>query len=105
MQLHMDSVTHICIWKYRCVFFIWMGLLFFYKRSKRKMVKLYCASTDERYLSYEETGDMTLISESNNWALLSIMFCSSFMAIYLEQKYKWASKSRGSLCQMGRRYQ
>ncbi len=36
---------------------------------------------------------MTLISEGNNWALLSIMFFSSFIAIYLEQKYKWAAKS------------
>ena len=61
------------------------------------MVKLYCASTDERDLSYEETKDMTLISESNNWALLSIMFCSSFIAIYLEQKYKWAAKISGAI--------
>ena len=40
---------------------------------------------------------MTLISESNNWALLSIMFFSSFIAIYLEQKYKWASKITGAI--------
>jgi uncharacterized membrane protein len=40
---------------------------------------------------------MTLISESNNWALLSIMFFSSFLAIYLEQKYKWAAKVTGAI--------
>ena len=40
---------------------------------------------------------MTLISESNNWALLSIMFFSSFIAIYLEQKYKWAAKFTGAI--------
>ena len=40
---------------------------------------------------------MTLISESNNWALLSIMFFSSFIAIYLEQKYKWAAKITGAI--------
>lgn len=40
---------------------------------------------------------MTLISESNNWALLSIMFFSSFLAIYLEQKYKWAAKISGAI--------
>ncbi len=40
---------------------------------------------------------MTLISESNNWALLSIMFFSSFIAIYLEQKYKWAAKVTGAI--------
>ena len=40
---------------------------------------------------------MVLISESNNWALLSIMFFSSFIAIYLEQKYKWASKISGAV--------
>lgn len=40
---------------------------------------------------------MTLISEGNNWALLSVMFCSSFIAIYLEQKYKWAAKMSGAI--------
>ncbi|MBQ6129755.1 MAG: DUF819 family protein, partial [Lachnospiraceae bacterium] len=40
---------------------------------------------------------MTLISENNNWALLSIMFFSSFLAIYLEQKYKWAAKLSGAV--------
>ncbi len=40
---------------------------------------------------------MTLISEGNNWALLSIMFFASFIAIYLEQKYKWATKMTGAI--------
>ncbi|MBR1477581.1 MAG: DUF819 family protein [Lachnospiraceae bacterium] len=40
---------------------------------------------------------MALISESNNWALISIMFASSFIAIYLEQKYKWAAKISGAI--------
>ncbi len=40
---------------------------------------------------------MTLISGSNNWALLSIMFFSGFIAIYLEQKYKWAAKISGAV--------
>ena len=39
----------------------------------------------------------TLISPDNNWALLSILFSSSFLAIYLEQKYKWASKLTGAI--------
>lgn len=40
---------------------------------------------------------MTLISENDNWTLLSIMFFSSFIAIYLEQKYKWAAKISGAI--------
>ncbi|ADL32992.1 hypothetical protein bpr_I0243 [Butyrivibrio proteoclasticus B316] len=40
---------------------------------------------------------MSIISESNNWALISIMFLSSFVAIYLEQKYKWAAKISGAV--------
>ena len=40
---------------------------------------------------------MTLVSESNNWALISIMFASTFVAIYLEQKYKWAAKISGAI--------
>ena len=40
---------------------------------------------------------MTLVSESNNWALISIMFVSTFVAIYLEQKYKWAAKISGAI--------
>ena len=40
---------------------------------------------------------MTFISGDNHWALLSIMFFSSFIAIYLEQKYKWAAKISGAV--------
>lgn len=40
---------------------------------------------------------MTLISGSNHWALLSIMCFSSFISIYLEQKYKWAAKISGAV--------
>ena len=40
---------------------------------------------------------MTLISGSNHWALLSIMCFSSFISIYLEQKYKWAAKMSGAV--------
>ncbi len=40
---------------------------------------------------------MTLISENDNWTLLSIMFFSSFISIYLEQKYKWAAKISGAI--------
>ena len=49
------------------------------------------------YINIQETIKMTLISESNNWTLLSIMFLSSFIAIYLEQKYKWAAKVSGAV--------
>ncbi len=40
---------------------------------------------------------MALISESNTWALLAIMCVSSFISIYLEQKYKWAAKISGAV--------
>lgn len=39
----------------------------------------------------------TLIAPDNNWALLSILFLSSFVAIYLEQKYKWAARLTGAI--------
>ncbi len=39
----------------------------------------------------------TLIAPDNNWALLSILFLSSFLAIYLEQKYNWAAKLTGAI--------
>ena len=39
----------------------------------------------------------TLITSDNNWALLSILFLSSFLAIYLEQKYKWAARLTGAI--------
>ncbi len=39
----------------------------------------------------------TLIAADNNWALLSILFLSAFLAIYLEQKYKWAARLTGAV--------
>ena len=39
----------------------------------------------------------TLIAADNHWALLAILFTSTFLAIYLEQKYQWASKISGAL--------
>lgn len=43
----------------------------------------------------------TLIAPDNNWALLSILFLSSFLAIYLEQTYKWAAKLTGAIITLG----
>lgn len=43
----------------------------------------------------------TLIALDNNWALLSILFLSSFLAIYLEQTYKWAAKLTGAIITLG----
>ena len=39
----------------------------------------------------------TLIAPDNHWALLAILFASSFLAIFLEQKYRWASKISGAI--------
>ena len=39
----------------------------------------------------------TLIAADNHWALLVILFASTFVAIFLEQKYKWASKISGAI--------
>ena len=39
----------------------------------------------------------TLIAPDNHWALLAILFASTFLAIWLEQKYKWASKISGAI--------
>ena len=39
----------------------------------------------------------TLIAPGNHWALLAILFGSTFLAIFLEQKYKWASKVTGAI--------
>ena len=39
----------------------------------------------------------TLIKAEDTWALLSIMCCSVGASIYLEQKYKWASKMSGAI--------
>lgn len=39
----------------------------------------------------------TLIAPDNHWALLAILFASTFLAVFLEQKYKWASKISGAI--------
>ena len=39
----------------------------------------------------------TLIAADNHYALLAILFASTFLAIWLEQKYKWASKISGAI--------
>ena len=39
----------------------------------------------------------TLIAPDNHWALLAILFASTFLAIWLEQKYKWAEKITGAI--------
>lgn len=39
----------------------------------------------------------TLIAPDNHWALLAILCGSTFLAIWLEQKYKWAAKISGAI--------
>lgn len=39
----------------------------------------------------------TLISPDNHWALLLILLSCTSLSIYLEQKYKWASKISGAV--------
>ena len=39
----------------------------------------------------------TLIAAENHWALLAILCASTFLAIWLEQKYKWAAKVSGAI--------
>ena len=39
----------------------------------------------------------TLIAPDNHWALLTILFGSTFLAIWLEQKFKWAAKVTGAI--------
>ncbi len=44
------------------------------------------------------TETMTsLIAPDNHWALLAILFGSTFLAILLEQRYKWASRISGAI--------
>jgi Predicted integral membrane protein len=42
-------------------------------------------------------GRETAIAADNDWALLTIMCVSVALAIWLEQKYKWASKISGAI--------
>ena len=39
----------------------------------------------------------TLIAADNHWALLAVLFAATAVAIWLEQKYKWASKISGAI--------
>ena len=39
----------------------------------------------------------SLVAPDNHWALLAILFSSTFVAIWLEQKYKWAAKISGAI--------
>ena len=39
----------------------------------------------------------TLIKADNDWALMAILFTATALAIWLEQKYKWASKISGAI--------
>ncbi len=39
----------------------------------------------------------TLISADNHWALMAVLFSATAIAIWLEQKYKWASKVSGAI--------
>ncbi len=38
-----------------------------------------------------------LIAADNHWALLAVLFAATAVAIWLEQKYKWASKISGAI--------
>ena len=44
-----------------------------------------------------EQSIQTLISADNHWALLAVLFAATAIAIWLEQKYKWASKISGAI--------
>ena len=44
-----------------------------------------------------EQNVQTLISANNHWALLAVLCASTAIAIWLEQKYKWASKISGAI--------
>ena len=39
----------------------------------------------------------TVISAENHWALLTVLFAATALAIWLEQKYKWASRISGAI--------
>ena len=44
----------------------------------------------------EQTAQ-TVISAENHWALLAVLFAATALAIWLEQKYKWASRISGAI--------
>ncbi len=44
-----------------------------------------------------EEKEPTLIADEDHWALLAVLFAATALAIWLEQKYKWASKISGAI--------
>lgn len=44
-----------------------------------------------------EQAVQTLIAPDNHWALLTILFTATSLAVWLEQKYKWAAKISGAV--------
>ena len=44
-----------------------------------------------------EQAVQTLIAADNHWALLAVLFSSTAIAVWLEQKFKWASKITGAV--------
>ena len=44
-----------------------------------------------------EQAVQTLISADNHWALLAVLFSSTAIAVWLEQKFRWASKITGAV--------
>ena len=44
-----------------------------------------------------ETTVSTLVAPGNHWALLTILFGATSLSVWLEQKYKWASKISGAV--------
>ena len=46
---------------------------------------------------FESILGHTLIAADDTWGLLGVMVISVFLAIYLEQKYDWASKISGCI--------
>ena len=43
----------------------------------------------------------TLISADNHWALLAVLFTSTAAAVWLEQRFRWASKVTGAIITLG----
>ena len=43
----------------------------------------------------------TLISADNHWALLAVLFASTAAAVWLEQRFRWASKVTGAIITLG----
>ena len=39
----------------------------------------------------------TIISADNHWMLITVMFLSTAVAIFLEQRYNWAAKISGAI--------